>query len=239
MKVMVINAAPRMKTGNTHTVLSKFIEGMSERITDIETVFLARMNFKPCMGCFKCYGKTPGVCAHSDDMTELATRIKTADLLIFATPVYIDGMTSWGKMFFDRLVVCLDPHFTADAEGLVHPLRSTFPKGIFLVSVCGYPGLQNFEPLVSQMKRICRNFHAKYLGALLRPAVFSILLKKQYPAQAQSVMDAIKKAGEELARDGFVGDAVLAAAAQDICSSEELMAIANSFWDRESASAKS
>jgi hypothetical protein len=48
-------------------------------------------------------------------------------------------------------------------------------------------------------------------------------------------MDAIRIAGLELARDGKPNESTLSEAAAEICSQEELMNTANSYWDRELA----
>lgn len=238
MKIIVINGAPRMESGNTQTVLTPFMVGLKDGGADLDVVTLGRLDIRHCQGCFYCYAQTPGRCAQADDMEELAEGISAADMMVLATPVYLDGMTALSKIFLDRLVVFLDPHFIQDETGLIHPLRRKFPEKMFLVSVCGYPGLHNFDPLTVHMRRVGRNLHSEFVGALLRPAVFSLLLAKKYPDKVRSVMDAMRTAGEELARDGKPHDGTLADAAAEICSQEELMNTANSFWDRELAKYK-
>ncbi len=235
MKIMVINAAPRMEVGNTQVVLNPFCIGMRDAGAEIDLALLGGKNIQPCIGCFTCYAKTPGQCIHEDDVPELTHRIRQADILVLATPIYIDGMTSLAKRFLDRLVVFLDPHFNKDDEGLIHPLRWKFPDKLFLVSICGYPNLHNFDPILLHMKKLARNFHTEFSGALLRPAAFSILLSRKYPEQIHSVLGAARKAGAELVSAGVVSKETLTAAAADICSPEELMATANSYWDREIA----
>lgn len=233
MKAIVINAAPRMESGNTQMVLTPFLVGMRHGGAKIDMALLARKKMELCRGCFTCYSVTPGQCVHNDDMPALVERIRSADMMVLATPVYLDGMTSLAKAFIDRLVVFLDPRFTADDEGLVHPLRMRFPGKLFLVSVCGYPGLHNFDPLTLHMKRIARNLHSEFSGAILRPAVYSLLLTKKYPERTRGVMEAIRRAGEELAEDGKVSPSTFDEVSTDICSRQELMVTANAYWDRE------
>ncbi len=233
MKAIVINAAPRMEAGNTQMILTPFLVGLRHEGAKVDIALLARKEINRCEGCFTCYAATPGECVHHDDMAALIERIRNADTMILATPIYLDGMTSLAKIFIDRLVTFLDPHFTADESGFRHPLRWKFPKRLFLVSVCGYPGIHNFDPLVLHMKRIAANLHTEFSGALLRPAVFSLLLNKKYPDKIRKVMDAGRSAGTQFVRDGKVSPETLAAAASDICSDQELMATANAYWDRE------
>jgi multimeric flavodoxin WrbA len=44
-----------------------------------------------------------GTCVHDDDVPALVTRMKEADGIVFASPVYIDNITGQMKLFFDRL----------------------------------------------------------------------------------------------------------------------------------------
>jgi putative NADPH-quinone reductase len=233
MRIIAINAAPRMEAGNTQMILNPFLVGVRHAGAKVDVALLARKKIERCIGCFSCYAQTPGTCIHNDDMPALIERIRTADMMILATPIYLDGMTSLAKTFIDRLVVFLDPHFMMDEKGLLHPLRWKFPRKIFLASVCGYPGLHNFDPLVLHMERLARNFHSAFCGALLRPAIFSVLLTKKYPDRVRGVLDAVRMAGEELVTLGSATAGTLQAVAADICTQEELMTSANAYWDRE------
>ncbi|MGC8658457.1 MAG: flavodoxin family protein [Desulfomonilaceae bacterium] len=235
MKTLVINASPRMETGNTQAILTPFLVGVKEAGGSIDFVNLAKKKINACIGCFTCYAKTPGKCIYEDDMVQLAERIKNSDLLVLATPLYIDGMPGVAKKFIDRLVTFMDPHFEIENGNVRHPLRWDFPSKMFLIGVCGYPGVGNFEPLVLHFERICANFHSKFCGALLRPAIFSILLTRKYPEKIKEVLDAVRSAGHQLITEGRVGAETLNVIASDICSPEELVSMANSYWDRELA----
>ncbi|MCA1961326.1 MAG: flavodoxin family protein [Desulfomonile sp.] len=233
MNIIVINAAPRMETGNTQVILLPFVDGLRSTGAQVDLVFLNRLKIERCCGCFTCYAKTPGKCVHTDDIPELMERIRVSEALVLATPVYIDGMTALAKTFIDRLVTFMDPHFIEVDGEVRHPLRWEFPNKIFLVSVCGFPGVENFDPLLLYMKRMAKNFHATFAGTLLRPATFSVLMGRKYPDQVQAVLDAVRAAGVEFACDGGVSRSTIEAAAADICSMRELVDTANAYWDRE------
>jgi len=233
MRIIAINAAPRMGAGNTQAVLTPFLVGCRNKGAEVDIAVLGKKKINICVGCFNCYAESPGICTQSDDMEPLIERIRLADMMVLATPVYLDGMTGLAKTFIDRLVTFLDPHFMMDGQTVIHPLRWKFPEKLFLVSVCGYPGLSNFEPLVLHMERLARNLHTNFCGALLRPAAFSLLLRKKYPESVKEVVDAIRTAGEEVVQFGKVSESTLKAVAADICSTEELVAITNAYWDRE------
>jgi putative NADPH-quinone reductase len=233
MRILVINAAPRMEAGNTQMILTPFLVGCRGEGAEVDIALLGRKNINPCIGCFNCYAETPGTCIHEDDLVALTKRIRRADMLMLATPIYLDGMTSLAKIFIDRLVTFLDPHFVQDGDRVLHPLRWKFPEKLFLLSVCGYPGLHNFDPLLLHMERLALNLHTEFCGSLLRPAIFSLLLGRKYPERVKHVMDAVRAGGEELVRTGSVSPATLQAVAADVCTTEELIETANAYWDRE------
>jgi len=233
MNILVVNASPRMQAGNTQVILTPFLVGAKEAGATVDIVHLARKNINTCIGCFSCYAKTPGKCVYDDDMVQLIERIKVSDMLTIATPLYIDGMPGLAKKFIDRLVTFMDPHFEIEAGQVRHPLRWNFPKKMFLIAVCGYPGLRNFDPLVLHFERISENFHSEFCGALLRPAIFSLLLTKKYPEKIKGVLDAVRSAGHQLVLESKVATDTLKSISIDICSVEELIRTANSYWDRE------
>ena len=75
----------------------------------MEHIKLKNKNIHPCTGCYTCWTKTPGECIFDDDMTDLRYKFRTADLIIFASPLYVYSVTGIMKNFLDRLVPNLMP----------------------------------------------------------------------------------------------------------------------------------
>jgi hypothetical protein len=71
VKITIFNGSPRAEAGNTHVMVEAFMKGAREGGAEVENVFLARKEIKPCRGCFGCWLKTPGECVIKDDMAEL------------------------------------------------------------------------------------------------------------------------------------------------------------------------
>jgi len=67
MKVLAINASPHRDNGNTALILSPFLDGMKEEGAKVEVLYTKTMDIKPCLGCLKCWTKTPGACIQKDD----------------------------------------------------------------------------------------------------------------------------------------------------------------------------
>ena len=89
MKILAVNGSPRGPRGNTDCVLQPFLEGAREAGAETETVYLKDKQINTCLGCFTCWTKTPGVCVHKDDMPELLDKLREADIVVHATPLYV------------------------------------------------------------------------------------------------------------------------------------------------------
>ncbi|MEJ2719403.1 MAG: flavodoxin family protein [Deltaproteobacteria bacterium] len=166
MKVIVINAAPRMEAGNTQMILNPLLVGLRHEGAHVDVALLARKTIEPCIGCFTCYAQTPGECIHLDDMLGLNERIRAADMMVLATPIYIDGMTSLAKTFVDRLVTFLDPHISRMTTGSAIPFvgsfrssSSCFPCAVFpactMVSPASCGLLGPYDPKISGTGAAC------------------------------------------------------------------------------------
>jgi len=96
-----IIGSPR-RSGNTHTLVYKILEGAAAAGAVTEVTFLADLNIKECDGCHACWKGKP--CSKKDDMNYLYPKIIDADILLFGTPVYWYGPTALMKAFIDRFV---------------------------------------------------------------------------------------------------------------------------------------
>ncbi|MFQ5842883.1 MAG: flavodoxin family protein [Thermodesulfobacteriota bacterium] len=192
-----------------------------------EVVFLQEKRIGECIGCFTCWIKTPGTCVQKDDMAELVEKLKRTDLMILATPVYVDGMTGQCKHFLDRLLPLLDPHYEIRDGYFRHVVKEKFCDKIFLVSVCAFHEMDNFDALVLHVKRAARNLKMDYVGEILRPAVYSLDMKKGRSDAIGGVMEAVQKAGKELVENGIVSEKTCQEAAGKIVSREAYLRTLN------------
>ena len=104
MKILAFNSSPRKKKSNTNRILLPFLEGAKEAGADVELVYLYDKTIKPCLGCYACWLKTPGKCCQKDDMAELLPKMMRADVIVYATPLYVFGMTA--QMTPSRVIQC-------------------------------------------------------------------------------------------------------------------------------------
>jgi multimeric flavodoxin WrbA len=233
MNVLVVNGSPHGKNGNTYTLQEAFVRGASTAGAKVEEVFLNTKKIKPCLGCYTCWVKTPGTCILKDDQAELLEKCRTADTLVLATPLYVDGMTAQTKTFVDRLIPLAKPEFILSEGHCRHPSAGHVFKNFVLISNCGFHELDNFDALVMHCNRICLNMHAQYLGHLLRPHGPLLKFRDLMPESIDAVLAAATKAGTEVATTGKLSQATMDAVSADLIPKDVYVEVVNSHWLQE------
>jgi len=131
MKILVLVSSLR-KQGNTDLAadilkdyLYKEAAAQSDKI-EIETVYLGEMQIRPCRGCRVCFDRGEDCCPCKDDIPALKEKIKAADALVAASPVYVDDVNGIMKNFIDRLAhICHRPEFAAKSAYLLVTVGSS------------------------------------------------------------------------------------------------------------------
>ncbi len=227
MKVTVINSSPNMNKGNTALILNPFVEGMEEKGAEVGIFYTNDLKINPCRGDMVCL-KSTGECFQEDDMEWLLPEVSKSDIIVFASPLYCDGVTGPMKMFMDRLVPM--GHLTMEIrENRVrHPLREGWKvKKAVLVSNCGFWEIDSFEPIIAHIKAFCNNINAEYAGELLRPhgPFLNGMLKMGMPVN--DIIESAKKAGNEVIDDGKVSDETSDKISRPLITRDEFVQMCN------------
>ena len=69
----------------------------------MELVFVADYKVNPCIGCNSCFTREGNKCFQNDDMVGIYEKLKTADMVVVASPVYFYGISAQLKAVIDRL----------------------------------------------------------------------------------------------------------------------------------------
>lgn len=105
--VLIISTSPR-KGGNSDALAEEFARGARAAGNDVEKICLYDKTIHFCKGCLACQ-KTQRCVIH-DDADTIAQKMRTADVLAFATPIYYYEMSGQMKTMLDRA----NPLYTAD-----------------------------------------------------------------------------------------------------------------------------
>jgi multimeric flavodoxin WrbA len=227
-KVLAFNSSPRKGKGNTAVVLTPFIEGLRQAGAEVDLHYNCDLDIKSCKGCFNCWLKTPGVCAQKDDMQRLLPEMRDADVIVYATPVYSYGMNAQMKNLIDRMIVLAEPFMEVVAGRSRHVAgEDEKHHKIVLVSNCGMWGLDNFDPLVAHVKKLCQDPPMEYAGALLRPHGEALRAMLDMGAPVNDVIDAARDAGRQLIESGKISQATLDIVSRDLLPVDVYVKMAN------------
>lgn len=99
MKIIVLQGSPNV-SGSTNILVEHFIDGAKEAGHHIVRHDLTKMHIQPCTGCLSCGFEGP--CVQKDDNEKIREDILSADMIVFATPLYYYGMSAQLKTVVDR-----------------------------------------------------------------------------------------------------------------------------------------
>ena len=233
MKAIAINASFMMDKGNTAAILNPFLDGMREAGAEVELYYTKQLNIKPCQGEFNCQIKTPGKCFQKDDMEMLLPKLAEADIQVFATPVYVDGVAGSLKILWERTVPLANPLFVLRNGHCYKRRRKDSDTGkVVLVSSCGYWELDNFDPMLAHVKARCTNINREFAGALLRPRSTALKIMASRGSPINDIFEAAKEAGHQLVIEGEMSSQTLASISRPLMPLEEYVQSMNQIYQQ-------
>lgn len=152
MSRIVILVGSMRKGGNTDLLAQSFAEGASKNNV-VELVSVADYNINPCIGCNSCFTREENQCFQNDDMSKIYDKLRNADIVVVASPVYFYGISAELKALIDRLHT---------------PMRNEFQikkLALLLVGAATLPEL--FDAIKLQYQLILNFFHLEDAGMVL------------------------------------------------------------------------
>src|SRR6516225_7078377 len=116
-------------------VLNELLDVFLRNGSQIETVRLHKLKLAHCLGCFKCWVKTPGMCAENDAGRRIAKAVIQSDTTVFFTPVTFGGYAPDLKKIMERFVQLVSPFFALDHGEAHHPPRYAHRPRLIMVGV--------------------------------------------------------------------------------------------------------
>ena len=99
MKIVVLQGSPNIN-GSTAILAEEFARGARQAGHEVVRIDIGRAGVAPCTGCVRCGYEGP--CIQHDGMDGIRTQILSADMVVFATPLYYYGMSAQLKIVIDR-----------------------------------------------------------------------------------------------------------------------------------------
>jgi multimeric flavodoxin WrbA len=123
-KIIILMGSPRKK-GNSCILAEQVSKGAIEAGANVENYFLHDMNIQFCTGCSKCREKTSKNCIIDDDMQLLYPKLREADAIVFASPIYWAHVSAQMKVLMDRCCALGGPE-GHDMEGKRYGIILTY-----------------------------------------------------------------------------------------------------------------
>ena len=170
MKITVLQGSPNQK-GSTSILIEEFAQGAREAGHTVRVIDVAHSDIHPCTGCIACGYEGP--CAQKDDVESIRPQILSADMLVFATPLYYYGMSAQLKIVIDRFCAF---------NGSIHA------KGLksALLSVAWNGDDWTFDALLAHYQTLVRYLNLQNVGVVLGKGCGTPVATRHslYPRQA-------------------------------------------------------
>ncbi|MBN1615253.1 MAG: flavodoxin family protein [Deltaproteobacteria bacterium] len=134
MKIIAINGSPHGKRGSCAQLVQRMFAACEAQGAETEMIALQRRRINFCVGCGKCLSE--GVCPQKDDVLEIQDKMRAADGIIFASPVYVMHVTGQMKTFIDR---CLPMGHRPSLQGK------------YAAAVSAYAGIGNIDAVADYL----------------------------------------------------------------------------------------
>lgn len=152
MSRIVVLVGSMRKGGNTDLLAQAFAQGASKNNV-VEIVSVADYKVNPCVGCNSCFTREGNACFQNDDMPAIYDKLRVADMVVIASPVYFYGISAELKAVIDRLHT---------------PMRNEFQikkLALILVGAATLPEL--FDSIKLQYQLVLNFFHLEDAGMVL------------------------------------------------------------------------
>ena len=234
--VLVLSCSPRGEQGATQLFTEKFCQGMEKAGANIDLLVLKKLKINNCLGCFKCWVNNSDKCIFhdKDDMKIILEKMQQSDLLVWATPIYLQHCSNLMKTAMDRLFINVDPHFHLNKNNIpIHPLKKKVPPYRALLAVAGYPFNDDIDPLILTLKRQeSARKGSRLLAVIKRDSCMSFLIDEVKNKKKDQVLEAVVKAGMELIENKKVGKKTLRTIEQPVFTRSMFVSAANFFMEK-------
>ncbi len=194
IRVLGINGSPRAG-GNADILLDKALEGAESKGAISEKIILNKLKFVPCQECSKI--KSGVNCAIKDDMAGVYKKIKAADAVIIASPIFFGSLTAQTKMMVDRFQCAWHAKYVLKKDAFSEKKTGAF------IAVSMADRIDFFENARSIVRNLFATINIKYADELFFPGLekkgdalkHPDLLRKAY-SLGENIIEAVIKEGK-------------------------------------------
>ena len=216
MKILAINSSLRGDRGFSKILIDKLFEGAVSEGAECEVLHLASLKINHCIDCQVCQRPDHFLkCAFhdKDDVTFIFQKMREADLIIFATPVYTFGISSLLKTLIERYYCTgnVGQFHLTESGMFFHHTDTEISRKPFAAMIV-YDNLEDemSRNIISYFKTYAKFMDSEMVGTLVRKSA-GMFHSEKYGTNESLVIDrvfgAYIQAGKELAAMKRIGKA--------------------------------
>lgn len=181
IKVLGIAGSPR-RGGNTEILLDRALGGATSQGAESEKLVLSELEIAPCLNCDDCL--TAGECSIPDHMDMVYPKLRQADCLILASPIFFRSVSAQTKAMIDRCQALWVTKY------MLHRQVSDRKRQGLFISVGHWKGEGNFRGAITVVRAFFATLDVKYEGELLFGGVEKKGEILQHPTACWEAFDA-------------------------------------------------
>jgi len=167
--------------GNTAELIKAFIAGAEVRGNEVIRFDLQKMDIHACLGCCRGGADPESPCVQKDDMEQIYSHYRTADIVVLASPLYYWTISGQLKCAIDRLFA------VAEAD---QNYRNPEKSGILLMAAEG----NDYEETLYYYNNLMKHLEWQNLGHVLAGGVMD-----PGDIKGKPVLDDARNLGESIA----------------------------------------
>jgi multimeric flavodoxin WrbA len=133
--IVVLQGSPH-REGNTAALVGHLADAARADGATVEVFHLHEMAVSPCTGCEGCHKEGADGCVIDDRMHEIYPKLRAADAIVFASPIYFFMMSAQLKTALDRCYALVSLGRASDLAGKRVGLVFTYGAPDFVQSGC-------------------------------------------------------------------------------------------------------
>lgn len=182
MKITVIHG--QSHKGSTYNIAKMLYDKLEGDVTEF---FLPRDFSSFCVGCNSCFKKSEKLCPHYESLNPITSAIDNADVIIFASPVYVYHVTAAMKTLLD--------HY--GYRWMIHrPEESMFRKQVVCISTAAGGGMKETTKDIADSTFFWGVAKTYRIGFAVREVTWNDVnenIKEKIKKQIYSLANKIKK----------------------------------------------
>lgn len=167
MKITVINGHPGPDPQALDATLVSLARRWEARSHQVTSYVLRELDIRPCIGCWSCWWKTPGLCGVADDTHGLRADYLHADLVLLASPLILGFPSALLKTVIDKLIPLYHPYIELEGGECVHrPRYDRYPAVATLLQPAPQDTAEDLDVVQRYFERFTFHFRSRLLTQL-------------------------------------------------------------------------